>query len=61
MMITFSRARTEMRHFCVETGGYISLPFGYFYLSYRAGNLGQARTTSGLTGIAIPPHGVGGQ
>ena len=38
-----------MRHFCVETGGYISLPFGYFYLSYRSEKLGQARTTSRLT------------
>ena len=37
-----------MRHFCVETGGYISLPFGYFYLSYRSEKLGQARTTSRL-------------
>ena len=48
-MITFSRARIEMRHFYIEIGGYISLPFGYVYWSYRAENLGQARTTSRLT------------
>ena len=50
-MIGFSRAPTEMLHFCTETGGYISRPFGYFYLSYRAENLGCPRATSRLASL----------